>query len=91
MAIKYGYLDETLLVDIADAIRAKTSKVETLSLGQMPSEILSIETGSDTSDATATAADLLSGKTAYSNSHLITGTIPSKGVRLISHLILSKL
>lgn len=78
MAIKYGYLDETLLVDIADAIRAKTSKAETLSLGQMPSEILSIETGNDTSDATATAADLLSGKTAYSNGHLITGTIPSK-------------
>lgn len=42
-------------------------------------KITSIKTGADTSDATASAGDILSGKTAYSNGQRIEGTIPIKG------------
>lgn len=41
-----------------------------------PNKILAIQTGVDTSDATATASDIASGKTAYGSSGKITGAIP---------------
>lgn len=78
MAVKFGYLEEESLVNIANAIRNKTSKTESLSIDSMPSEILSIETGVDTTDANASATDLLLDKTAYVNGVKITGTITSK-------------
>ena len=44
---------------------------------QMADNIGSIETGTDTGDATASAGDILSGKTAYGASGKLTGTIPT--------------
>ena len=64
------------LGDIADAIRTKKETTEEIPAANFDTEILSIETGIDTSDANATTNDIATGKTAYVNGEKITGILP---------------
>lgn len=66
------------LTGIANAIRTKKGSSGVIPAPRFAEEILGIQTGADTSDATAQAGDLLAGKTAYGAAGKLTGTIPSK-------------
>ena len=67
---------EDRLQEIADAIREKTGEDGTIPAEEFADRILEIETGVDTSDATATAADIRDRKVAYAKGVRLRGTMP---------------
>lgn len=69
----------SFLGDIANAIRTKKETTEQIPAEQFDQEILSIETGTNISDATAMQSEILEGKTAYIADGKVTGTMPNNG------------
>ena len=81
MAISKVVYGNTTLIDLtADTIRAEDLAYGVTAHGSNGEAIIGTnEYDSNTSDATATSAEILSGKTAYVNTNRLTGTMPNRG------------
>lgn len=69
-------IEDTTLTGIADAIRSKEGTTAGIPVPDMSQRILEIQTGIDTSGATAEEADVIDGKIYYANGEEKTGTMP---------------
>ena len=81
-------IDDTNLMNIANAIRNKKGTTNQMLPSQMANEIASIKTatssgGTDTSDATVNASDVLENKIAYGASGRIVGSMKNNGSQMI--------